>query len=162
MPRPGGARRFLRSPRRGYRYVVNGFDLKIPYAATCVVTLRSLINKRGPVIGRFMRAMAEATQSDAQRPSLGLQSARQIPAHHRHRKFSTPPTIPKSPPWNTRLEIHEAALQASLDEIAPLDARAKAIKPADMIDRRYLVELEKSGVFANKREAMSSRKKSLQ
>jgi hypothetical protein len=47
-----------------------------------------------------------------------------------------------------RLEIHEAALQASLDEIAPLDPRAKAIKPADMIDRRYLVELEKSGVFA--------------
>ena len=36
-----------------------------------------------------------------------------------------------------RLEIHEAALQASLDEIAPLDARAKAIKPADMIDRRF-------------------------
>ncbi len=47
-----------------------------------------------------------------------------------------------------RLEIHEAALQASLDEIAPLDARAKAIKPADMIDRRYLVELEKSGAFS--------------
>ncbi|HSK29455.1 MAG TPA: hypothetical protein VLA17_05780, partial [Candidatus Limnocylindria bacterium] len=46
-----------------------------------------------------------------------------------------------------RLEIHDAALQASLDEIAPLDPRAKAIKPAEMIDRRFLVELEKSGVF---------------
>jgi hypothetical protein len=34
-----------------------------------------------------------------------------------------------------------------LDEIAPLDARAKAIKPAEMIDRRYLVELEKSGLY---------------
>jgi len=35
----------------------------------------------------------------------------------------------------------------SLDEIAPADPRAKSIKPHDMIDRRYLVELEKSGVF---------------
>ncbi len=52
------------------------------------------------------------------------------------------------PALEHRLEIHEAALQASLDEIAPLDPRAKAIKPADMIDRRYLVELEKSGVFS--------------
>jgi len=51
------------------------------------------------------------------------------------------------PALEQRLEIHEAALQASLDEIAPLDARAKAIKPADMIDRRYLVELDKSGAF---------------
>ena len=48
------------------------------------------------------------------------------------------------------MEISEAALQASLDEIAPLDPRAKSIKPQDMIDRRYLIELEKSGVFAGK------------
>ena len=46
-----------------------------------------------------------------------------------------------------RLEIREAALQASLDEIAPLDPRAKIIKPQELIDRRYLVELEKSGIF---------------
>jgi hypothetical protein len=45
------------------------------------------------------------------------------------------------------LEIADSALQASLDEIAPLDPRAKSIKPQDMIDRRYLNELEKSGVF---------------
>src|SRR5262245_15103842 len=44
---------------RGYVYVINGFDLRIPYGATQFVTLRSLLNKRGPVIGRFMRVMAE-------------------------------------------------------------------------------------------------------
>src|SRR6266498_4084980 len=45
---------------RGYGYVINGFDLRIPYGATQFVTLRSTINKRGPVIGRFMRVMAES------------------------------------------------------------------------------------------------------
>ena len=51
------------------------------------------------------------------------------------------------PALERRLEISEAALQASLDEIAPLDPRAKSIKPQEMIDRRYLIELEKAGAF---------------
>jgi alkanesulfonate monooxygenase SsuD/methylene tetrahydromethanopterin reductase-like flavin-dependent oxidoreductase (luciferase family) len=38
--------------------------------------------------------------------------------------------------------------QKPLPSIAPLDHRAKAVKPQELIDRRYLVELEKSGVFA--------------
>jgi len=132
---------------RGYRYVVNGFDLKIPYAATCVVTLRSLINKRGPVIGRFMRAMAEASRI------MHTDKAFVYKVLGKYLRITDTKVLDASyqsevSALEQRLEIHEAALQASLDEIAPLDARAKAIKPADMIDRRYLVELEKSGVFA--------------
>ena len=131
---------------RGFRYVINGFDLRIPYGATQIVTLRSNIAKRGPVIGRFMRVMAEAgnilhTDKNFVYKVLGkylrvgdtkiLDSAYQseIPALER------------------RLEIHEAALQASLDEIGPTDPRAKAIKPQELIDRRYLIELGKSGAF---------------
>jgi ABC-type nitrate/sulfonate/bicarbonate transport system substrate-binding protein len=131
---------------RGFRYVINGPELRIPYGATQLVTLRSLIAKRGPVIGRYMHVMAEAanilhTDKNFVYKVLGkylritdtkiLDSAYQseIPALER------------------RLEIHEAALQASLDEIAPIDPRAKSIKPQALIDRRYLMELEKSGVF---------------
>ena len=131
---------------RGFRYVINGFDLRIPYGATQIVTLRSNIAKRGPVLGRFMRVMAEAatilhTDKNFVYKVLGkylrvtdtkiLDSAYQseIPALER------------------RLEIQEAALQASLDEIAPTDARAKSIKPQQMIDRRYLMELSKSDDF---------------
>ena len=131
---------------RGFRYVINGFDLRIPYGATQIVTLRTTIAKRGPVIGRFMRVMADAatilhTDKSFVYKVLGkylrvtdskiLDSAYQseIPALER------------------RLAIHDAALQASLDEIAPTDPRAKAIKPHELIDRRYLMELEKSGAF---------------
>ena len=131
---------------RGFRSVINGLELRIPYGATQLVTMRSVIAKRGPVIGRFMRVMAESarilhTDKNFVYKVLGkylritdtkiLDSAYQseIPALER------------------RLEVSEAALQASLDEIAPLDSRAKSIKPQELIDRRYLVELEKSGVF---------------
>lgn len=132
---------------RGFRYVVNGFDLKIPYAATCVVTLRSLINKRGAVIGRFMRAMAEASNlmhSDRALVYRVLGKYLRIT----DQKVLDASYNSEIAAMEKRLDIHEAALQASLDEIAPVDPRAKNIKPADMIDRRYLIELEKSGVFS--------------
>ena len=131
---------------RGFRYVINGPELRIPYGATQVVTLRSVINKRGPVIGRFMRAMAEASRilhTDKQfvykvlGKYLRITDTKVLDAAYQS----------EIPALENRLEVSEAALQASLDEIAPVDPRAKAIKPADMIDRRYLIELEKSGVF---------------
>ena len=36
--------------------------MKIAYAATTLITRRTIVAKRGPVIGRFMRAMAEAAK----------------------------------------------------------------------------------------------------
>jgi ABC-type nitrate/sulfonate/bicarbonate transport system substrate-binding protein len=131
---------------QGFRIVVNGAELRIPYGATVLVTLRSLIVKRGPVIGRFMRAMAEAakilhTDKNFVYKVLG-----------KYMRVTDTKILDASynseiPALERRLEIQDAALQASLDEIAPLDARAKAIKPADMIDRRYLAEMEKGGFF---------------
>lgn len=131
---------------RGFRYVINGPEMRIPYGATQVVTLRSVIAKRGAVIGRFMRTMAEAskiihTDKNFVYKVLGkylrITDTKVLDAAYQS----------EIPALERRLEISEAALQASLDEIAPLDPRAKSIKPQEMIDRRYLVELEKSGVF---------------
>jgi ABC-type nitrate/sulfonate/bicarbonate transport system substrate-binding protein len=131
---------------RGFRYIVNGAELRIPYGATTIVTLRSIIAKRSPVIGRFMRVMAEASKilhSDRNFVYKVLGKYMRIT----DTKVLDSAYQSEVPALERRLEIRDAALQASLDEIAPLDARAKSIKPQDMIDRRYLVELEKSGVF---------------
>jgi hypothetical protein len=46
-----------------------------------------------------------------------------------------------------RFEVRPEALQAILDELATNDARAKKIQPQQLIDRRYLEEMEKSGFF---------------
>ena len=37
--------------------------------------------------------------------------------------------------------------QSTLDEIAPVEPRANSVKPQEMIDTRYLDEMEKSGFF---------------
>jgi hypothetical protein len=46
-----------------------------------------------------------------------------------------------------RLVIKNEALQAILDEVAQTDPRAKNVKPQELIDSRYLDEMEKSGFF---------------
>ena len=46
-----------------------------------------------------------------------------------------------------RLALKLDALQANLDEIAPIDPRAKGVKAQEMVDSRYLDEMEKSGFF---------------
>jgi len=131
---------------RGFRYVIHGPELRIPYGATSFVTLRSLIAKRGPVIGRFMRVMAEAAQilhTDKNFVYKVLGKYLRVT----DTKILDSAYQSEIPALERRLEIHEPALQASLDEIAALDPRAKSVKPQELIDRRYLVELEKSGAF---------------
>ena len=47
----------------------------------------------------------------------------------------------------SRLVIKNEALQAILDEVAQTEPRAKKVKPQELIDSRYLDEMEKSGFF---------------
>jgi len=46
-----------------------------------------------------------------------------------------------------KFEIRSNAIQATLDEISRTDARAKQVKPEQLIDRRFLDEMEKDGTF---------------
>ena len=67
----------------GYHYVVYGPDLKIAYAATTLITRRSIIAKRGPVIGRFMRAMAETAKIMHTDKDLTFKILGKVSAHRR-------------------------------------------------------------------------------
>jgi NitT/TauT family transport system substrate-binding protein len=131
---------------RGYHYVVYGPDLKIPYAATAFVTKRSLLTKRGQVVGQYMRAMAETarimhTDKEFVYKVLGKYlriTDRNVldSAYNAEIKVLEP-----------RLVIKNEALQAILDEVAQTDPRAKKVRPQELIDSRYLDEMEKSGFF---------------
>src|SRR5262249_3325391 len=46
-----------------------------------------------------------------------------------------------------KLEIKANAIQATLDEIARTDPRATKVSPQQLIDRRFLEEMEKDGTF---------------
>jgi ABC-type nitrate/sulfonate/bicarbonate transport system substrate-binding protein len=131
---------------KGYHYVIYGPDLKIPYAATAFVTKRSVIAKRPQVIDNFMHAMAETaklmhTDREFVYKVLGKYlriSDRNVldSAYNAEIKVLEP-----------RLVIKPEALQATLDELAQTDPRAKKMKPQELIDTRYLDEMEKTGFF---------------
>jgi hypothetical protein len=46
-----------------------------------------------------------------------------------------------------RLAIREEGLQAVLDEMAQTGPRAKKVRSQELVDNRYLDEMEKSGFF---------------
>jgi len=132
--------------RLGYHYVVYGPDLKIAYAATTFVTRRSIIAKRGPVTGRFMRAMAEAAKimhSDKEFTYKVLEKYLRVD----DRKLLEASYNVEIKALEPRLAMKLEGFQSTLDEVAPIDPRAKAIKPQEMIDPRYLDDMEKSGFF---------------
>jgi ABC-type nitrate/sulfonate/bicarbonate transport system substrate-binding protein len=136
----------VRALAQGYRLVINGPELRIPYAATSFVTLRSSVNKRAPVFGRFMRVMAEASRIlHTDKPFVYKVLGKYLRVGDT--KILDASYQSEIPALEPRLEIQESALQATLDEIAQTDPRAKSVKPQELIDRRFLLELEKSGVF---------------
>jgi NitT/TauT family transport system substrate-binding protein len=131
---------------RGYHYVVYGPDLKIPYAATAFVTKRSVIAKRPQVIGNFMRAMAETAKimhTDREFVYKVLGKYLRVT----DRKVLDSAYNAEIKVLEPRLVIKEESLQAIIDELSQTDARAKKTKPQELIDSRYLDDMEKSGFF---------------
>ena len=130
--------------KMGYHYVVYGPDLKIAYAATTFVTRHTLIAKRATVIGRFMRAMAEAAKimhTDKELTFNVLQKYLRID----DRKLLDASYNVEIKALEPRLALKLEGIQSTLDEIAPTEPRAKSVKPQEMIDSRFLDEMDKNG-----------------
>jgi len=131
---------------QGFHYVIYGPDQRVPYVATAFVTRRQVLAKRGPIVGQFMRAMAEAgkiVHEDREFTYKVLGKYLRVT----DRKILDASYNTEVKALEKRLEIRPEAFQGILDEVAKVDPRAKQVKPEDLIDRRYLQELEKSGFF---------------
>ena len=129
---------------QGFHYLVYGPDLKIPYAAASFVTKRSVIGKRPEVIGRFMRAMAEASKiMHTDREFVYKVLGKYLRVTDRNVLDSAYSAEIKA--MEPRLAIKIESLHAILDEVAQSDARTKKVKPQELVDSRYLDEMEKSG-----------------
>ena len=136
----------MRALELGYRYIIYGPDLRIPYAATAFNTRRSIIAKRPQVLGRFMRAMAEAakiahTDQDFATKVLGkylrIQNRQILDSSYNSEIKALEP----------RLAIRTDGLKANLEEIFPTEPRAKNVQAEEMVDTRYLDEMTTTGFF---------------
>jgi ABC-type nitrate/sulfonate/bicarbonate transport system substrate-binding protein len=143
MTGPSGG---TRAAAQGFRYVVYGPDLQIPFVAASLITKRSTINSRAPAIDKFVRATAEAMKImflDKEFTYKVL--AKQLRINDR--KLLDAAYDEEIKVLEPRLEFKNEAFQAIIDETAKVDARAKKIKPQELVDRRFLNALSKSGFF---------------
>jgi hypothetical protein len=100
--------------------------------------------KRHHVIGRFMKSMAESakiahTDRDYTLKVLGKRLRIQ------NRKILEASYDSEIKALEPRLAIRLDGLKANLEEISPTEPRAKNVQPGEMIDTRYLDEMEKTG-----------------
>ena len=133
-----------RAISQGYSYVVYGPDLRIPQVAVSLITRRSFIAQHSPVVGRFMRAMAEAAKvlhTDKEVVFKVLAKYLRI----EDRKVLEQAYNAEIKALEPRMELRMEAVQAILDDVSATDPRAKKFKPQELFDRRYLDEMEKSG-----------------
>ncbi len=133
---------------QGFHYLIYGPDLRIPYAAAAFVSRRSVIARKPQVIGQFMRSMAEASKIfHAERETTLKILAKYLRVSDRKVLETSYNNELKA--MEPRFDVRPEALQAILDELAINDPRAKKVQPQQLIDRRYLDEMEKSGFFDN-------------
>ncbi len=131
---------------QGFHYLLYGPELAIPYAAASIATRRSTIQKRPEAVAQFMRAMAEASKilhTDRQFAYKVLNKHLGIGGKILDAIYDTEVKI-----MEPRLDIKPEAIQAILEEVAKIDPRAKKVKAQDLIDRRFVDEMEKSAFFA--------------
>jgi ABC-type nitrate/sulfonate/bicarbonate transport system substrate-binding protein len=130
----------------GFNYVIDGREIRPPYVATGFVTLRSIIAKRPKAISQFMHVMAESykimiTDRDLSfrlmSKKIGLTDRKVFDAAYSAELKVLEP----------KLDIKAGAIQATLDEIGKTDPRAAKVSAQQLIDRRFLEEMEKDGTF---------------
>ena len=131
---------------QGFHYVIYGPDQRVPYVATAFVTLRPVLAKRTQVVGQFMHAMAEAAKiihTDKEFTYKVLGKYLRVT----DRKVLDASYNTEIKAVESRLEIRPEGIQGILDEVAKVDPRARKVKPEELIDRRFLEEMDKGGFF---------------
>lgn len=131
----------------GFRYVVFGPDIGIPYAASTIATRRTVVAKRGAVLGRFMRAMAEASRA-MHRDRETVYRVMEKKLRITDRKVLDDSYSIEMKVMEPRLELKAPAIQPMIEEVARTNPRANEVKPLELTDRRFLIEMENSAFFS--------------
>jgi len=135
-----------RATALGFRYLIYGPDLQIPFGAATLIARRSVLNARALAFDKFVRVTAEAMKIMFTDKELTYRVlAKQLRISDR--KVLDAAYDEEIKVLEPRLEFRNEALQAIIDETGKVDPRANKIKVSDLIDRRILDGLQKSGFF---------------
>jgi NitT/TauT family transport system substrate-binding protein len=134
----------LFAQRLGYKVILDITELKIPFAATVLISTRSTVDRKQAEIAKFMRAYAEAVHyylTNRQAASKIVEKYTKVEDKEviAHAMEAEAKAMEKS------LQVDPKGIELILRLISKTVPQAASAKPEDFYDPRFFTELRDSG-----------------
>jgi ABC-type nitrate/sulfonate/bicarbonate transport system substrate-binding protein len=136
----------LQGENAGMKVIIDMAKLRIPFQFSCTVTAGKLIRERPKTVEGMVKALADAVHffKTNKKESIRIMA--------KYTRGATPKVLEGS--WDAYSELLEEDLQPTLEGLsdtlavqAAWDPKAGKAKAQDMVDLRFVNNLEKSGFF---------------
>jgi NitT/TauT family transport system substrate-binding protein len=134
----------LFAQRLGYKVILDITALKIPFAATVLLSARGTVERKQAELAKFMRAYAEAMHYFL----TNAEGTNQIVAKYtkvEDREVNAYAIDSESKAVERTLQIDPKGIELILNLIGKSTPQAAAAKPGDFYDPRFFTELRDSG-----------------
>ncbi len=139
-----GAPHDLFAQRLGYKVILDITAMKIPFAATVLVSARSTVERKQPEIAKFMRAYAEAVHYFLKNP----EGTAQIVAKYtkvQDREVLNYSIDSEATAMERTLQVDPKGIELILGLISKAVPQAASARAEDFYDPRFFTELRESG-----------------
>jgi NitT/TauT family transport system substrate-binding protein len=139
-----GAPHDLFALRLGFKEIVDIAAMKIPFAATVLVSARETVARKQPELSKFMRAYAEAMHYFL----TNAEGTAQIVAKYtkvEDREINNYAIASESKAMQRTLQVDPKGIELILGLISKTVPQAASAKPEDFYDARFYTELRDSG-----------------
>ena len=133
----------LRAEKRGFNSLVS---VRLPYQGVGVSSTRSFIRENPDIVRRYVRSQIEAVHRIKTDREIGIEYLAKYLAlpdkEILERSYDDTSSDDKLSP---KTISHPRGDQKNLEPLAEKDAKARAAKPEDFADMRFIKELDESG-----------------
>lgn len=134
----------LFAQRLGYKVILDITELKIPFAATVLISTRSTVARKQAEIGKFMRAYAEAVQYYLTNPE-GASKIVQKYTKVEDREVISHSMAAEAKAMEKTLQVDPKGIELILGLMRKTMPQAASAKAQDFYDPRFFTELRDSG-----------------
>ena len=133
--------------RMGFREIVNITDMDLAFPNPSLVAQGEIIKKKPDLINRFMRAYVRGIHRARTDKELTVKSIA------KYSKIEDPVVLQKSYDMYVGKVLEKApyinmqGMKNALDDLARNDPAAKAARPEQFVDTRFIDTIEKSGLL---------------
>jgi ABC-type nitrate/sulfonate/bicarbonate transport system substrate-binding protein len=134
----------LFAQRMGFKVILDITALKIPFAATVLLSTRTTVGRKQTEIAKFSRAYAEAIHTFLTKPEVAAKIVQKY-TKVEDREVLTHSMAAEGKAMEPGLQVDPKGIELILGLIGKSVPQAAAAKPEDFYDPRFTNELRDSG-----------------